>query len=209
MSPQWAEYWDDRARQRGRAAVAHAGISHARYAAVTERLRKTLGACLRERLDTQDRTALDYGCGHGRFTDLLTERDLQTTAADISGEMLKLASSHLAESTRLVHIADCDLPIDTGAVDVLLTCTVLQHVPDAEFAAVVDELRRVTHPGSLVIVFENIERRNGRTSRSGHTVYRDPREYCDAFPGIRAQGRARLDGELHGMFAGRRLPPAT
>lgn len=98
--------------------------------------------------------AADVGCGYGRLTPVLTE-----FAAEVAGFERE---SHLAaEAARLVPAAAVhrvesllQLPARTAAFDFAMTFTVLQHMGDSDARAVVEELKRIASPGSVLLVEE-------------------------------------------------------
>jgi ubiquinone/menaquinone biosynthesis C-methylase UbiE len=125
---------------------------------------------------------------------------LHVTGVDISPGMLGMAEPGAAA---FVQVAPAGrLPFAAASFDLLWTCTVLQHIPEAAFALVVSELRRVLRPGAALLLCENTNP-GPRTSRSGHVVFRSPDEYVLAFPGLSVAGTFTSDGERHTIFSGR------
>src|SRR6266851_5780800 len=61
-------YWQERVRQFGARAVLNTGHSAAKIDRVTEWQWNLLEPLLRAHLRRDEATALDFGCGYGRFT---------------------------------------------------------------------------------------------------------------------------------------------
>jgi SAM-dependent methyltransferase len=108
---------------------------------------------VRRRLGEPDRVrGLDVGCGGG-----LGHAHLRGLArlegVDLSEAMI--ATARQRNPGVLYHVADGSrLPFEQGAFDLTFTSCVLHHVPAGKRGAFVRELRRVTRPGGLVVVFE-------------------------------------------------------
>lgn len=192
--------WDKRARARGRLGVGHVSWSPSDL----ERVTAACWAIFRPALPVS-RTrlrALDFGCGVGRFTELLRDAGLDVTGVDASTEMLEVARRDHPEARYLRVATRAKLPFDDGSFDLVFTCTVLQHVLDADFENVIQRLRRVLRVKGHALLFENTHPHSSRSSRSGHVVFRKEEEYLRAFPGVEVIGRLTLEGERHTLFAG-------
>jgi ubiquinone/menaquinone biosynthesis C-methylase UbiE len=151
--------------------------------------------------------ALDFGCGTGRFAERLARGALRVVGVDISAEMVRMAGARQAVNARIVHTGPGDpLPFAPSAFDALWVCIVLQHIPDRALSEVVYELRRVVRSDGLVLLCENTEQTKGRTSQSGHVVFRRPEEYLGCFPGLAVVDEFVVEGERHTVFAGRLSP---
>jgi SAM-dependent methyltransferase len=97
--------------------------------------------------------ALDVGCGTGNLTAHLIAAGARVTAADLSQAFIDLvAARHRGaglEDVLLLNGTDLR-PIADGAFDLVVTYSVLHHVPD--YAALVGEMARVTAPGGIVMI---------------------------------------------------------
>ncbi len=95
------------------------------------------------------RTVLEVGCGEGYGTALLARAAETVVGVDYDA----LTASHAAASypqAQFVRANLAALPCRTGAVDVVVTLQVIEHVWNhGEF---VDECRRVLGPGGLLVV---------------------------------------------------------
>jgi ubiquinone/menaquinone biosynthesis C-methylase UbiE len=156
-----------------------------------------------------DRTILDFGCGTGRFAMRLAEQGFQVVGVDTSTEMVNMAAARPRTNVQLVHITPGDpLPFEQGEFDALWVCTVLQHIDDEALLEIVAELHRVVCPNGLLLLCENTDQTKGRTSRSGHVVFRGREEYLALFPGLAVADEFAVEGERHTIFAGRLRPSA-
>ena len=97
---------------------------------------------------------LDWGCGYGHMSYLLARRGFEVTGLTMPDE------NNLSESWNLlireqgfdvtVAADDVLLPFEDEAFDVVLSCGVLEHVPDDR--AILSELIRVLRGGGLLVV---------------------------------------------------------
>jgi len=109
------------------------------------------------------RTILDYGCGIGRLTGSLSKK-WDIIGADISREMLKIAKKTYPDVQFL--------PIEKiqGIFDLVLTYTVLQHIPDSEIDKVLQNIQKFS--GKYVLFVESLGKRY-----QGHIYLRPLEKY--------------------------------
>ena len=108
---------------------------------------------------------LDWGCGWGQVTMLLRERDVDVTAFDIRPDLEAPATAPLERFPEIVaHFSPepVALPFEDGSFDTVLSCGVLEHVPDPEGS--VAEIHRVLRPGGMFYV-TNLPNRFSYTER--------------------------------------------
>jgi SAM-dependent methyltransferase len=99
--------------------------------------------------------AVEIGCGMGRICLALAQRFDQVVGYDISTEMLRKARElvpndavdfRLTEGSALPGLSD-------GSVDLVLTFTVFQHIPDVDvIRSYVQEAGRVLAPGGVFVL---------------------------------------------------------
>ena len=115
-----------------------------------------------------------------------------------------MAAACPAKNVWIVHIKPGDpLPCAPGEFNALWVCTVLQHIPDNALSEIVAELHRAVRHNGLLLLCENTDQTKGRTSRSGHVVFRGREEYLALFPGLAVVDEFVVEGERHTVFAGR------
>lgn len=98
---------------------------------------------------------LDYGCGNGAQTMLFAQVFDQITGVDVNPEYLadfnrEIALRNLGQLMDAHSLEDGRIPLEDGAVDCLMSFTVLEHVDDE--MAVLKEMYRVLKPGGKLIL---------------------------------------------------------
>jgi SAM-dependent methyltransferase len=103
------------------------------------------------RLPGEPRRVLDYGCGQGRYLDLLRERfpSASLVGSDISRVALDIARTRHPDAEYL-PMDDERVPEDDGAFDLVLSVEVLEHVADVDLAT--REFGRLLAPGGFLVV---------------------------------------------------------
>lgn len=100
---------------------------------------------------------LDFGSGIGNsipwFRKYFPSSSL--TCADVSARSLELAEGRFPGGERLALIEGDALPFADGVFDLVFTACVFHHIPHAEHAHWCRELRRVTKPGGVLVIFEH------------------------------------------------------
>ena len=101
--------------------------------------------------------ACDVGCGFGRLTPVLTEFAERVVGFERETALWSIARSlHPGIDFRAIeHLHQ--LPADLGSFDLALVFTVLQHVPEPEVRAVIDELRRIVKPEGHLLLCEETD----------------------------------------------------
>jgi SAM-dependent methyltransferase len=130
------------------------GFSGQNHAFFLEARARSLLALVRRRLGEPERVkALDVGCGTALGHRYLTSLG-RLEGVDVSEAMV--ATARRQNPDVRYYVGDGSrLPVDDGTFDLAFTACVLHHVPVAERGPFVRELRRVTRPGGLVVVFEH------------------------------------------------------
>lgn len=111
----------------------------------------------RELLSTADfdrhKRALDVGCGGGRWSSLLADLGFEVTGIDLQSNLLKYA----AERDHRVNFVHTDIQSFSSerSFDLIVSVTVLQHLPDSEQAVAIAKIRELLSPGGYVLVLEN------------------------------------------------------
>lgn len=125
------------------------------------------GAQMRQYTRIADRIAadrpggavLDWGCGYGQVSDLMLARGLDVTSyeyrSDGGGVRQLEHYPHIRVHTSAEPVA---VPFDDGTFDAVLSCGVLEHVPDP--AGSLKELARVLRPGGTLYVYNLVNRRS-------------------------------------------------
>jgi ubiquinone/menaquinone biosynthesis C-methylase UbiE len=98
---------------------------------------------------------LEVGCGTGRFTAPLAEKDVRLTSVDISEEMLestrrRLTQVGVVDAVTLQQMDARSMEFPDSTFDVIVSMNVLNHVP--EYERVVSEMARVLRPGGSIVI---------------------------------------------------------
>ena len=106
----------------------------------------------------EPKTILEYGCAYGRMMRHLHMRwpDARLYGVDLSGEALDHLIKHWPDSPP-PNLFNQNVPPADIRVDLIFTCTVLQHITDDNvLKAVALGFRKILNPGGYLILFENI-----------------------------------------------------
>jgi ubiquinone/menaquinone biosynthesis C-methylase UbiE len=113
---------------------------------------------------------LDWGCGWGQMTALLRERGVETVAYDYREGLDEPVVEPLERFPGIeAHLGSepVALPFDDASFDTVLSCGVLEHVPDPQGS--VAEIRRVLRPGGTFYV-TNLPNRFSYTERAARLL---------------------------------------
>jgi 2-polyprenyl-3-methyl-5-hydroxy-6-metoxy-1,4-benzoquinol methylase len=94
---------------------------------------------------------LDYGCGDGRFTSLLAEKNCAVTGADISEKALSFAKQYV-KSAGFVKLNSYKTDFTDNSFDIAFCLDVIEHADDNTVKNFISEFSRILAPkGKLVI----------------------------------------------------------
>jgi SAM-dependent methyltransferase len=116
----------------------------------------------------EGRFILDFGCGNGRFSDLLAKRCEFLVGVEITGDMLRLAKEEReCSNIGLVLFDGLSLPLQEGKVDAAISVNVLQYVTDdSELKMVLSEVHRSLKPEGRFVCVEQVTNNKKRWQRS-------------------------------------------
>jgi SAM-dependent methyltransferase len=93
---------------------------------------------------------LDWGCGSGQMSWLLDRRMLEVVSYDLEDKRLeKLVQPHIPFQLALDGY---DLPFSDASFDGVLSCGVLEHVPNERISLA--EIHRILKPGGYLFVYQ-------------------------------------------------------
>lgn len=100
---------------------------------------------------------LDFGSGIGSsiqpFRAAMPSASL--VCADVSQASLDISRASHGQGAQHVQIVDGHLPFPDHHFDAAFACCVFHHIPHSEHTAALREIRRVTQPGGLLMVYEH------------------------------------------------------
>lgn len=127
------------------------------------------------------RTSLEIGCGYGRLSPILAEFSANHTAIDINPEALGKARKYYP-GIDFRQASATELPVGDASQDLVVTWTVLQHIPAPAIEKALAEIRRVLKQGGTLLLCEATMFPNGKAE---HIWDRERGFYERAFPGLR------------------------
>jgi len=111
----------------------------------------------RAEMTTPITRAYDVGCGFGRLTPVLSE--FASVVVGFEREATLVATARqLLPALEFIEVASLEtLPAPDASAELVMTFTVLQHMPDSQAEAVIREIARVLAPGGHVLVVEETD----------------------------------------------------
>ena len=100
-------------------------------------------------LAQRPRSALDVGCGEGRFCRKLSEGDVETTGLDPTHNLIAAARSKHAGGRYVLGRAE-ELPFEDDAFE--LVVSYLSLIDIADFERAISEMARVLKPGGALLI---------------------------------------------------------
>jgi len=101
----------------------------------------------------KEKKVLDYGCGSGYGTALISDACLQITGVDVSPEAIAHAKDHFSAPNlsylQVNQIEVAPLPFPDSSFDVVLSFQVIEHVQNVSIF--LQEIERVLVPGGCVL----------------------------------------------------------
>lgn len=168
------ETWEKRASKGKLPAVIDPGDLKGRKNFYIDHLQKTV---IRKALaKRKSRFTLDFGCGNGRFSDLLAQNCRFLLGVEITHQMLDMAKDESRCPNAGFALFDgLSLPVRDEKVDLAVSVNVLQYVTDdSELMNVVSEVQRSLKPGGRFLCIEQVTKNRKRWQRNVQT-------YLDAF----------------------------
>jgi len=128
--------------------------------------------------------ALDVGAGFGRLSCVLAEFAPRVVAVERDPRLLAIGQA-LNPAVEFISVASLErLPLPDGSANLVLTFTVLQHLPNDECRRVLAEIQRVCPAGHILLV-EETDEAFGETqfrSETGAHLGRSVSRYCAWMP---------------------------
>ncbi len=139
---------------------------------------KALWAQYLQSLQDEDLTSLlEIGAGTGQAAHFFQSAGLEVVCTDLSPEMVRLCREKGLEAYEMDFIR---LDFPAGHFDGLFAQNCLLHVPKADFAEVLQEIRRVVRPGGLIFIvmhggrsFEGVREEDFYEPKRFYALYAD------------------------------------
>jgi SAM-dependent methyltransferase len=98
----------------------------------------------------------DFGSGIGNSLPHFRKHfpNSSITCGDVSERSIEIAKIRFPGNEDYVYISD-SIPLANDSQDIVFTACVFHHIPHAEHKHWLEELRRITRPGGLLIIFEH------------------------------------------------------
>lgn len=174
--------WTTLASKHGRKVVMSLAISDAQLDAETTRQANVIFPVIRSMLTGNEATALDYGCGAGRFTPHLhemiggDEQKAFTMGYDPCSELVSAAPRGRGNIAWSWGNVDSFFPTYRNLFNVVFVAMVLGD-PNLDMETTVPGLVDILSPGGLLVVVDHMVRRT-----TGHWwKFRDESFYVDLF----------------------------
>ena len=118
------------------------------------------------------RTLADVGCGDGYLTHRLSER-CEVTAIDLSAVALERAKARASRVARVIQASADAIPLPDGAVDLVFSSEMLEHLPAGVLQGAAVEMSRVAGRWLLLSVphREGLRRRFAQCPRCRHEFH--------------------------------------
>jgi len=166
------EYWKTRATAHGPRSVLNLAHPPENYDLVTRLQAESLFPIFFSTISTPDPLVLDYGCGSGRFTNLLARESKATViGSDITAALLRFATHD--DQTFFVQTDESSTPFVDCVFDAIWVYSVLGGIPDETVTHVFEELGRVLRQGGTLFLVENTSPKRNRH----YWFYRSERDY--------------------------------
>jgi SAM-dependent methyltransferase len=121
-------------------------------------------------------SALEIGCGYGRLSPTIAQFAKHFIAIDHNPEIVETARAYYRDIDYRVGSAVA-LPFEIHTFDIIVSWTVLQHVPPQRIGEAVVEIQRVLNPGGILVLCEETRLSDLESHHQSHTWHRSVEEY--------------------------------
>lgn len=106
-------------------------------------------------------SGLEIGCGYGRLTPFFGLHTDEMIGLDPNRDALKRAR-YLYPNVNFIQAPAQEIPLSNDSVDLLITWTVLHHIPPEEsLEAIGEEMTRVLSENGMIIICEKVRGTDG------------------------------------------------
>lgn len=163
------ETWEKRTQKGKLSAVIDPGDPKGRKNLYIDTLQKI--AILKAIGDEKTKSIVDFGCGSGRFSDLLAGRCEFLIGVEITQQMLLLAKDECeCSNVGFVLFDGLNLPIKEEKADMVVSINVLQYITDDfELKKVLSDVQKSLKPEGRFICIEQVTKNKKRWQRNFKT----------------------------------------
>lgn len=166
-------YWDEKARRSGQDFRKAVGVGDPLRDRVIDRIQQRLMRLafrqIAKETGLKGKAVLDFGCGSGRWVELLQSKGLRYSGVDISGKMVAMAAGRYPDLD-FRKLENLSIPYPDNHFDLLMSIAVIHHNDYGDQQRLLDEILRVLKPGGYLLLFEGL----GRRSAGGTVHYYRP-----------------------------------
>jgi ubiquinone/menaquinone biosynthesis C-methylase UbiE len=171
-------YWIDRYKAQNTRTVGHCSLSKEQFEKKTNEAIQRLSSCIARNKISGDKL-LDFGCGWARLINGYLTACRHVYGIDVVPQAIKMARDRYPIYD--FHVFDGkNVPFPNKYFDIVLTWTVLQHVPDEDLSYICRDIARVMAGGAWLILYENVSTWN---KDKPHIWFRTKYKYSGLFDG--------------------------
>ena len=163
------ETWEKRAEKGKLPAVIDPGDLKGRKNLYIDTLQKM---AIQKALDQGEREIIiDFGCGSGRFSDILSQHCKFLVGLEITPQMLRIAKNECGNSNISFVLYDgLNLPLQENKTDLVVSINVFQYIADeVELEKVLKEIKKCLKPQGELICIEQVTKNRKRWQRDSKT----------------------------------------
>ncbi len=127
-----------------------------------------------------NQTILDFGCGVGRISKLLSLKSKKIVGVDSNSKMIETAKKNeTVKNIDYYLLSELVIPFKENQFDTCFSSWVFQHISDDETFIWLNELKRILKENGKILLFEQVKMQT--TSTSGKHLFRSTEHYKNLF----------------------------
>lgn len=167
------EYWENRAKEKG-----HTGWSDPIIYSYDQKIRLNTVEYILRLLSIRGGSALDYGCGTGDFSILLSKYFDEVKATDLSDNVLKIALQ-VNNRTNIEYLSLRNDNIFLNKYNLILSVTVLQHIlDDSDLLKLLKNFRDSIKFNGAIVLLESFANDN-QENINNYIRNRSEKHFCN------------------------------
>lgn len=194
-------YWDERAEKFGEKAVYNMTHLDSELNDVDKKQKDIYKSILKTELSGNEKTALDYGCGCGRFTNFLTDFVSEKVFyIDPTEKLVQLVNGNA--KTQKLNYKKNIINLPDKSIDLIFVSLVLGGITNSkDLEKLIEEFNRISSDNALFFIVENTE----KCENSNYWHYRSSKEYQELFKFVKLHNFLQYKdcGEEISVFIGK------